>query len=192
LYYLAGEGKPKTMLVNTATAYDAKAIANGLLKIADAAGSALSPMKLQKLVYYAHGWNLAINKRPLINERIEAWKFGPVVPSLYHAFKEYGSTPIKTPALEFKYADAGSPWYFEPSIDDPCGLSPEETEFTKRLLRRIWEQYGKYTGEQLSEATHRHGTPWHQVRSKHGNVKNVDIPDELIRSYFESIVTGQK
>jgi len=59
-------------------------------------------------------------------------------------------------------------------------------------LKRIWEQYGKYTGEQLSEATHRHGTPWHQVRSKHGNVKNVDIPDELIRSYFESIATGQK
>jgi len=44
-------------------------------------------MKLQKLVYYAHGWHLALNNEPLIDEQVECWQYGPVISSLFHEFK---------------------------------------------------------------------------------------------------------
>jgi len=54
----------------------------------------LTPLKLQKLIYYAHGWHLALRDQPLIDELIEAWEYGPVVPNVYHEFKEFGNQPI--------------------------------------------------------------------------------------------------
>jgi uncharacterized phage-associated protein len=59
--------------------YPAAAIANEFIKVAKRNGVLLTPMKLQKLVYFAHGWYLALLGKPLINEPVEAWKFGPVI-----------------------------------------------------------------------------------------------------------------
>jgi uncharacterized phage-associated protein len=54
----------------------------------------VSNLKLQKLVYYAQGFFLAIFDRPLFEDRIEAWTHGPVVPALYHKYKNYGRCAI--------------------------------------------------------------------------------------------------
>jgi len=166
--------------------YESKAIANEILRIAQARGSAVSHMKLQKLVYYAHGWNLAIQKCPLLNERIEAWKFGPVVPSLYQEFKGVGSGTIQSPAMMTSFSD-GHVKFFTPSLETCTDSTSEKDDFTRRLLNKIWDMYGKYDAMQLSEATHRAGTPWHTIRSQFGDVKGIDIPDELIQRYFESV-----
>ncbi len=42
-------------------------------------------MKLHKLLYYAAGWHLGFTGEPLFDEDIEAWQYGPVVPSIYLA-----------------------------------------------------------------------------------------------------------
>jgi uncharacterized phage-associated protein len=47
----------------------------------------MTAMKLQKLVYYAQGWSLVWDERPLFAERIEAWANGPVVRELYDAHR---------------------------------------------------------------------------------------------------------
>ena len=57
----------------------------------DDAGDYISNLKLQKLMYYAQGFYLALHGEPLFAESIEAWKHGPVIPGLYHKYKEYGS-----------------------------------------------------------------------------------------------------
>src|SRR3977135_2921517 len=82
--------------------FDAKAVANFFLDLAKAEGQPLTPMKLQKLVYYPHGWRLGIVGKALLNEQIEAWEFGPVIPSLYHEFKEFGDQPITRKARKIK------------------------------------------------------------------------------------------
>jgi len=74
--------------------YPALAIANEFIKVARERNKQLTPMELLKLVYFAHGWYLALSGVPLINEPVQAWRFGPVIPSIYHAFKRYGSGPI--------------------------------------------------------------------------------------------------
>lgn len=58
------------------------AIANHFIMRRWRDGVHVSPMKLQKLVYFAPGWYLALFNKPLIDERVEAWKFGPVILSM--------------------------------------------------------------------------------------------------------------
>ena len=71
--------------------YPATTIANEFLRLANAQGNSVTHMKLQKLVYLAHGWHLALcDGATLINEQIEAWDHGPVIRALYAAFASYG------------------------------------------------------------------------------------------------------
>jgi uncharacterized phage-associated protein len=57
-------------------------------------GEILTNLKLQKLLYYAQAWYLALNDRPLFDEDFQAWIHGPVLPSQYHRFKEFQWRPI--------------------------------------------------------------------------------------------------
>ncbi|MDQ2798684.1 MAG: DUF4065 domain-containing protein, partial [Armatimonadota bacterium] len=68
-----------------------------LAQASEDAGDLISNLKLQKLVYYAQGCHLGLYDAPLFPETIKAWVHGPVVPDLYHAYKQYGSGPIPAP-----------------------------------------------------------------------------------------------
>ncbi len=134
-------------------------------------------MKLLKLVYFAHGWYLGFFGDPLINESVQAWKFGPVVPSLYHAFKEFRTDPIRGRAQEHKLAGE--------EIITTTPSIPEDANL-KNFLNRIWEVYGRLTGLQLSTITHQPGSPWHKTWFDLGGsqIKGAPIPNELIKDFF--------
>ena len=70
--------------------YNALTIANQFLSIAEREVINLNTMKLQKLIYLAHGWSLSITDKALIRESIMAWRFGPVIPCVYSTFKVFG------------------------------------------------------------------------------------------------------
>lgn len=171
--------------------YDPLAIANYFIDLAKSKGEDISPMKLQKLIFFSHGWNLAVKDAPLIDEQIEAWSFGPVIRSVYRTFREYGDRPITEKGRSFHHKgipDASgqvSHWRV-PSIDD----EPELATFTTQLLDKIWEIYGRYSAIQLSNMTHDPGSPWdHAVkRCKEENggqlLKGTDIPTAVIKEYF--------
>ena len=67
----------------------AVSIANEFLKM-PGAKETLIQMQLQKLVYLANGWNLAINGMPLVSDNAEAWDYGPVYRALYDHTKFFG------------------------------------------------------------------------------------------------------
>jgi uncharacterized phage-associated protein len=71
-------------------------VADYFLALANETGETITNLKLQKLVYYAQAWYLANFKTPLFKEDFEAWVHGPVIPQLYHQYKEKGSEPILT------------------------------------------------------------------------------------------------
>lgn len=154
--------------------YNAKAVANYFLKIAKNKGDSLTPMKLQKLLFFSHGWHLALFNKPLINEAVEAWKFGPVVPSIYHEFKPARSGSIFSMAKDIDFENLD---FIEPQLSD-------ENKRIKALLDKIFDLYGKYSDIRLSFLTHLPGTPWDQMR-KAGLDNRNQIDDELIRSYFK-------
>lgn len=162
--------------------YPATAIANEFLTIAKAERKDLSPMKLQKLVFFAHGWCLALTGKPLISDRVEAWQYGPVIPSLYHEFKYSGNGAITVPATTIGF-DRGKMCFETISLDDYP--DDEERRDAKQIIARVFDVYKDYSAVQLSNATHMQGTPWQQVYRE--GVRNLTIPDETIKSYFQGI-----
>lgn len=159
--------------------YDALAVANYFIDLGVRDQRPVTAMKLQKLIYYAHGLCLATLGKPLVNEQIEAWQYGPVVPSVYHEFKQFGREAITTKAMTF---DGLTLDWRRLSIDD--GLDVEENTEVKFLLEAVWDTYGKYNAIQLSNMTHQPGTPWEQIYSQQPDRKGVDIPDELMAGWF--------
>jgi uncharacterized phage-associated protein len=103
----------------------------------------MTNLKLQKLVYYAQGFHLAIYGQPLFAERIYAWEYGPVVPNLYHALKKHGSNPISLSDLDSFPRDR---------LDNG----------TKRLLSEINSVYGQFSAVRLMHLTHNE-PPWKET-----------------------------
>jgi uncharacterized phage-associated protein len=157
-----------------------KSIANYFIELAQAKGETLSPMKLQKLVYYAVGWYAGHTGRPLADEAVEAWQYGPVFPSLYHEFKKYGSSPITAKANE--YGDG----------DELHEVAVPADPHIRKFLENIWASYGKFTGIALSEMTHAPGSPWDLTRQAANGVRNADIPFDAILKHFKIVAENAK
>ena len=157
-----------------AETYKADAIANEFLK--DHLGE-ISPMKIQKLVYYAHAWSLALFDKPLISDRIEAWEFGPVIPALYSEFREFGNRPITRLACELDFDNLQE---VEDTID------PGDTR-TANLVQSVWQRLGGYSAVQLSNMSHATNEPWFQIPKKR---PGLSIPDELIARCFKKMMVS--
>lgn len=155
--------------------YSAKAVANYFLSKYGKHG--ITPLKIQKLVYIAHGWYMAFYEDPLIDDEwAEAWRYGPVFPSLYHEFKHRGRMPIKDPAHET-----------DVDLNERIPKIKPQDERTPRLLDKVWEVYGGHTGIQLSDMCHRPGSPWDTTWNESGGRQNTNISDELIRDYYKAL-----
>lgn len=149
------------------------AIANFFINKANEEGIELTPMKLSKLVYIAHGWHLALTGKPLINEGAQAWKYGPVIPSIYHAFKHYGNRQVSEPAYIFTKDSM-----IYPTIEDESKIP---------FLNKIWDVYKNYTGLQLSTLTHQANTPWDIIWNKQGGKRRDSAPisNNLIQEHYK-------
>lgn len=171
-------------------AYDARAVANYFLDKAAAESLRLDPMKLQKLAYIAHGWHLAITDQPLIFDRIEAWPYGPVIPSLYQAFKEYGARVVtnKTTSID-PFTGQRFEWSLNQFAESDKALSEDQ-----EILDRVWDAYKGYSSLQLSTLTHQPGTPWDKAadRVRPAVVRDLPIDDELIRQHYVALANQNR
>ena len=152
-------------------AYTPQHIANYFLDRAEAEGATLSPLKLIKLVYIAYGWVLALTGKRLFEEPIQAWKHGPVVPSVDHEFKHYRSGSICELSGIFDM-ETGS--YNIPRL-------PKSDATTNMILEKVWAAYKRFTGWALRNKTHEADTPWTQTFD--GSMDKV-ISDDLISPHF--------
>lgn len=165
--------------------YKAKAIANYFLDLAEREGSPLSAMKLQKLIYFAHGWHLALYKTPLIDERIQAWEFGPVIRTVYDEFKRFGKSPIAERAESMEYIGDGEIEFLKPEI-------PNADVLTRALLLKVWQSYKHLSAYQLSALTHQPGTPWEKTYAANRGVRNLTIDDGLITESFQKMADDNR
>ena len=139
-------------------------------------GDYLTSMQLLKLVYIAHGWNLAVYDRPLIREPVEAWAYGPVIADLYHGVKRWGAGPVQEPLRGF--------------FSHTEGFSKKE----EALMSSVLEAYRDFDGLELSNLTHRRGTPWFTVYYDEGgkHKRHALIPGRLIREHFAWLLERTK
>jgi uncharacterized phage-associated protein len=143
--------------------YSALTIAGEFLKIAETNNKKLDPLQLMKLVYLAHGWNLALFDEELVKDPIDAWTYGPVIKSLYQRIKKFGASNITEP------------------IDTDEQITPEE----KMLLEKVFEKYGNLSGIQLSSLTHETDSPWAKTWDN-GHGKSMTISNNEIKEYFRA------
>ena len=156
------------------------AVANRFLQLAKANGRELTQMQLQKLVYIAHGWSLAVLGRPLTSDSIRAFDYGPVYPELWTALKRYGRSPVSRPikVKDFGFGD------FQPDAND--AVVGEFDPDTAELISLVYENYGHFHAFQLSALTHEPETPWHQVYVGNSQPKGI-IENSKIRDHFIEI-----
>jgi uncharacterized phage-associated protein len=142
---------------------DALTIADWFLSRAALDGERLTQMKLQKLVYVAHGWSLGLRDQPLFKDSVEAWRWGPVVRSLYREFANFGSSDIAPRLPEC------------PQLDVNIGT----------FLDRVWEVYKGFSAIELSAMTHAEGTPWKQTYVDTKPPRT--IPNDLIGRHYKEL-----
>ncbi|WP_295996251.1 Panacea domain-containing protein [Rugamonas sp.] len=144
-----------------------RTVAKSMLQKADELGCALTNLKLHKLLYLAHGLSLAKHGKPLLDgEPFAAWKYGPVVESLYHDLKIFGSNAIK-PDSQFIVN-----W---PTV--------EQDSTDSAVILSVLRQFGKMSAGTLVEITHKSDGPWHEVYDE--SARSALIPDEQIQAYFK-------
>jgi uncharacterized phage-associated protein len=118
----------------------------------------ISPLKIQKLVYYAQGFHLAMFGKKLFSEDILAWTHGPVVRSLFDRYKKYGSNAIPVP--------------------EEINVSAFSHE-QKELLDDVYKVYGQFSAWRLRQMTHME-PPWKNT------ARDEVISPELMKSYFKT------
>ena len=124
----------------------------------------ITNLKLNKLMYYAQGWSLARLGKPLFQNDIQAWKYGPVIPAIYHDYKNCGNSPI--------------------TVIDESYSNDVFSGKQYSLLLDVYGEYGKYTARALTSLTHRPGTPWSRFYEEG---RNAIIPKEALKEYFSSL-----
>lgn len=156
-------------------------IANEFIRLAAADGHSFDQMKLQILVYIAHGWCLAIHDEPLTGDRPEAWSFGPVYRRLADALVGSG---VESVAREIRNGEAGQRWQGI-SSDSPARADLEE--FERKVIKVVYENYGSIDYSKLVAFPQQEGTPWAEIYADGGGEYR-DIPHNLIKAQFVALV----
>lgn len=150
--------------------YDPVAVANFFIQKSLDTGIEVTPMKLLKLVYISHGWSLGLLNEPLIDEAVEAWTYGPVIPSLYQELKQYGRERITKLISSFHWNAL--------MRGQSTPIVPEEDSRTCALLDNVWNAYGDKSGLYLSAITHKPATPWSMTQP------NGIIGQDIIKEHY--------
>ncbi|NKS20866.1 DUF4065 domain-containing protein [Rhodococcus hoagii] len=139
-------------------------IARWFIAWAENIDAELSNLKLQKMLYYAQGHRLGQFGEPLFRDEIEAWAHGPVVRSVYHAYKEFGKSPID-PDEALQDFD----WDNYKDVED--------------FLIDVWDRYGALAAWALRERTHRE-SPWKDAFD--ADARGTVISNRAIEEFFAS------
>src|ERR1700743_2334532 len=121
-------------------------------------GDYITNLKLQKLIYYAQGFSLALFDKELFSEEIYAWMHGPVVPEVYKLFNSNESTDIPVP----------KEIYLTIFSEDQSSI-----------LKEVWDVYGQFSAWKLRNMTHEE-SPWKDTK------QDEVISKDSLRSFFKT------
>ena len=152
-------------------AFQAATAANSLLQRAfKERRTDMTPMKVQKLLYFLNGWHLAITGEPAVHEPFEVWKYGPVIPCVYQGLKQFADGPVTS------YIKTLDPATFELK----AFVASDSAKEFQEVLDLTWEKYIGIDALSLSAMTHAPDSPWSAARRKAMGT----IPNESIKDYF--------
>lgn len=144
----------------------ASQVARYLICKAHERGDAITNLKLQKLLYYAQGWYLALYDEPLFDDRLEAWVHGAVQPQVYSLYKQFLWEPISASVTCPKFAD----------------------KEVSSHIDKVLGHYGRYSARDLERMIHRE-SPWQKARGHIPEDKpsKAVIKHQDMKEYFREI-----
>lgn len=142
-------------------------------------GLNLDQLQLNKLLYITNGFVLRERDDPAFHNDVEAWKYGPVIRTVWETYRSWGKSSINR--LEMCYT----------SLDDRDAVAKRRMELFKiidkdiaGIVAGVLQDYGRCAGGEMVKMTHKKGTPWHKVyRPGHDNV----IPTKLIAKFYRQL-----
>ena len=148
----------------------AKKTANVVIHFCNEHGDLVTNLKLQKVVYYAQAWYLALYDRSLFDEPIQAWVHGPVVPVLYREYKQFGFGPIQKKA-------------------SLSGVIPRVQEH----IRDVLAAYGRFSAYDLERLVHTE-RPWIEARGclPADAPSKAVIPHDAMRQFYGDLADEAK
>lgn len=121
-------------------------------------GRPVSNLQLQKILYYLQGEYIRQNNGELLfKDSIEAWQYGPVVPSVYYSYNYNSSNPIALKQQEM-----------------------ELLENEKKIINPIITELSNETAWNLVQRTHLE-SPW---KDSYEEGKKNMISNECLRDHF--------
>lgn len=128
----------------------------------------VTPLMLQKLLYFIQGESYALNGKPMFCENCQAWVHGPVYPEVYDLFRDFKYNPID----DARFA------ILEGTEDE---LSHEE----RMVVDLVVNTFGEYSGKMLERITHEE-EPWKLARKGYADYipSNEPIIMESIGAYY--------
>jgi uncharacterized phage-associated protein len=128
----------------------------------------MEQLKLQKLLYYCQAGSLAWTPRPMFLDRIEAWANGPVVVPIWNSHR------------------------YEAWISDVPEGEPLMDANAVAIASQIFQNFGHYTPQQLSDMTHAE-EPWLEARRNlpAGARGSTPISINSMRAYYRARWGGQ-
>jgi uncharacterized phage-associated protein len=158
---------------------NALSVANYFVELANRDGVELHQYGLIKRVYITHGISLAYYGRSALDpryDRVEAWRNGPVIPSVYHSFKHNGTNPITVPCIITEYGDDGEIEVKTPVLRDPL---------IKEVADAVWSAYRHMSDREIIDLLHMKGTPWFECYEEG---KTNEIPDLYTRGFYKGFM----
>ena len=148
-------GKQRGNMAQPLTAID---VAKYLLYKANSDGDLITNLKMQKLLYYAQAWYLVNFSKPLFQDPIKAWKFGPIVETAYYHFKRFGLSPI--------------------ICNDAEKIIPKIHANIRDYLDEYYKIYIQYSASDLTQMSHNEA-PWRETP------QSKEIPLDLIADFYK-------
>ena len=135
-----------------------------------------TPMHLNKLTYILYGFCLIKLKRKMFWDRIEAWKYGPMIVDLYHATKHFGRDTIPLDFIR----------------DEPSGLEDDEQSLLEDVVRKL-AHHGPI---RLANAISKDDSAWAKILEDGEwlipNKTRPLIRDDLILDEFKGFMVNQE
>ena len=131
----------------------------------------VTPLTLQKLLYYMQGNSAAIYDKPLFDAPCEAWVHGPVYRNVYNLFRDFKYNPIDDDR-------------FVPLKESALPLTPE----AKEVVDRVLDTFGMYSGKVLESITHKEA-PWLDARRGFlpDETSHAEISLDAMKAYFKKV-----
>lgn len=138
---------------------------NNILQRAFKEGISVTPMKLQKILYFISCEYVKETDISMLSEEFCVWQYGPVLPSVYYEFQSFGGNRITKYA---KDAEGNSFAYNE-----------NESPALKRSVDRIWDAFKHMDGIQLSRITHEDNSGWSRAfAQRHPQISKADMKED--------------